>query len=70
MDRPRWSDDKNVVSVRRRLKERARKGVRKYGTTTMREDVDLAGWLRHLQEELMDAAIYIEAAIRKVEGEK
>ncbi len=60
----KWSDDKNVVAVRRKLKDRARRGVRKYGTTTMRTDLDKLAWLQHLQEELLDAAVYIEAAMR------
>ncbi len=60
----KWSDDKNVVAVRRKLKERARRGARKYGTTTMRTDLDKLAWLQHLQEELLDAAVYIEAAMR------
>lgn len=68
MDRLKWSDDKNVVAVRRKMKDRARKGLKKYGATTMRADTDLIGWLRHLQEELMDATIYIEAAIARLES--
>lgn len=63
-DKPSWSEDKNVVAVRRKLKERAKAGVRKYGTTTMRADLGKLAWLQHLQEELLDAAVYIEAAMR------
>jgi hypothetical protein len=36
------------------------KGQAKYGTNLDRKDVDLEGWLNHLQEELMDATLYIE----------
>lgn len=61
-----WSDDKNVIAVRRRLKERAITGLKKYGVTTMREDLSDRDWLRHLQEELLDAAVYIEAALRRL----
>ncbi len=60
----KWIDDKNVVAVRRKLKDRAKVGVRKYGTTTMRTDLNKLAWLQHLQEELLDAAVYIEAAMR------
>jgi murein L,D-transpeptidase YcbB/YkuD len=63
--KPMWSDDKNVVAVRQKLKKRARAGLKKYGTTTMRQDLDELAWLRHLQEELMDACVYIEAFMRK-----
>jgi hypothetical protein len=59
--------DPNVERVRAKLLARSEVGIRKYGTTTMRADVDLIGWLKHLQEELLDAAVYIEAAIVKDE---
>ena len=35
-------------------------GYKKYGVTTERKDIDLMGWLQHLQEELMDACVYVE----------
>ena len=49
--------DKNVVKVSEMLIERMNTGYRKYGCTTEREDIDLQGWLLHLQEELLDAAV-------------
>lgn len=52
--------DKNVLNVVTQYAERAQKGFQKYGTTTERTDIDLFGWLQHLQEELMDATVYIE----------
>ena len=52
--------DKNVNSVLEKYMERATEGFKKYGCTTERKDVDLLGWLKHLQEEMMDATIYIE----------
>lgn len=52
--------DKNVVEVVAEYAYRAQKGFEKYGTTTERTDIDLAGWLKHLQEELMDATVYIQ----------
>ena len=42
-------------------------GLEKYGVTLAREDLSHADWLRHLQEELLDGAGYIEAAIAKAE---
>ena len=65
---PESSPDANVEAIRAKLLERSKVGLKKYGVTTERDDLDLAAWLIHLQEELMDAAVYIEAAIRKVEG--
>jgi hypothetical protein len=52
--------DKNVQSVINQYKERAELGLIKYGVTTERKDIDFLGWLNHLQQELMDATIYIE----------
>lgn len=52
--------DKNVKSVIKKYKKRAEIVFHKYGTTTERTDIDLLGCLNHLQEELMDATIYIE----------
>jgi hypothetical protein len=52
--------DENVERVRGLLLQRMRTGYQKYGTTTERTDIDLAGWLQHLQEELLDAAVYVE----------
>lgn len=54
------SIDPNVQSVIDKYEERARVGFEKYGTNTTRTDIDFIGWLTHLQEELMDATIYIE----------
>lgn len=48
--------------------DRAYNGYAKYGCTTERTDVDLLGWLQHLQEELMDATIYIERLKKEVKS--
>ena len=53
--------DKNVEEVRKMLLNRSLVGFNKYGTTTMRTDLDILDWLQHLQEELCDAAVYVEA---------
>ena len=50
------------------LKQRSMVGLNKYGTTTMRDDLFLLDWLQHLQEELCDAAVYVEAIKTKVKG--
>ena len=52
--------DKNVEAIRASLYNRMMAGYKKYGVTTERTDIDLMGWLQHLQEELLDAAVYIE----------
>ncbi len=40
--------------------ERGQLGIQKYGRTLDRDDLNLTDWLNHLQEELMDATLYIE----------
>lgn len=52
--------DKNVEAVREQLKSRMEVGHKKYGVTTERDDLNTLEWLQHLQEELMDATVYIE----------
>ena len=58
------------AAVRQKLLDRSKVGLSKYGVTTERSDLDLVAWMRHLQEELLDAAVYIEAAVKRIEGEK
>lgn len=52
--------DKNVDTVIERLRQRERRGMEKYGVTTERNDLALLDWLTHLQDELLDAAVYIQ----------
>ena len=54
------SIDPNVEAVIDIMVTRADKGYKKYGTDTTRQDLTTFNWLTHLQEELLDAAIYIE----------
>ena len=52
--------DKNVEKVITQLRDREEEGLRKYGVNTERVDLSTLQWLQHLQEELMDASVYIE----------
>ena len=52
--------DRNVSKVVDKIISRCEVGLKKYGVTTERTDTDFIGWLNHLQDELMDACIYIE----------
>jgi histidinol dehydrogenase len=52
--------DKNVENVIKQLRDREEEGLRKYGVSTERTDLTTLQWLQHLQEELMDASVYIE----------
>lgn len=52
--------DPIVDSVVNKYKERSNVGIKKYGTTLQQNDLTFLEWLNHLQEELMDATLYIE----------
>jgi len=52
--------DSIVESVVRQFHDRAAKGEAKYGTTMDRNDLTPMQWIQHLQEELMDAVVYLE----------
>ena len=43
-----------------KIQARAELGQKIYGTTMDRNDLTLIEWLTHLQEELMDACVYVE----------
>jgi hypothetical protein len=58
--------DTVVEEVVRKYQERSVVGIRKYGTTLDRTDLSLDNWLQHVQEELMDATLYIERLRREV----
>lgn len=59
--------DRHVETVCDKFRSRMDVGYKKYGVTTERNDIDLAGWLNHLQEELMDAIVYIQRLKSEVE---
>lgn len=52
--------DKIVSSVIDKYSNRSEVGQAKYGTNLERNDLTFIEWLKHLQEELMDATLYIE----------
>jgi hypothetical protein len=52
-------------SVCRKIQLRAEFGLQKYGVSLERNDLSVLEWLIHIQEELMDAAGYIEVLIQK-----
>ena len=58
-------EDKIVQTVIEAYKKRSEVGIAKYGKTMEREDLSTLDWLQHLQEELMDATLYIESLKRK-----
>ena len=53
-------EDPIVERVVNKFDDRSRVGIAKYGTTLDENKATLVEWLTHLQEELMDATLYIE----------
>jgi len=54
--------------VCKKIQRRAAVGKKKYGVTMERGDLNLQEWLTHLQEELMDAAVYVQRLIEETSG--
>jgi hypothetical protein len=52
--------DPILIKVYSKYQERSEIGIKKYGTTLENNSLPLMDWLNHLQEELMDATLYIE----------
>lgn len=63
------SGDRIVDAVRAKLARRSIVGQAKYGTTMERSDLSDLDWLRHAQEELLDAAVYLQRLIDDKERE-
>tara|TARA_R100000781_G_scaffold60273_2_gene38515 strand:- start:3248 stop:3526 length:279 start_codon:yes stop_codon:yes gene_type:complete len=65
--------DQIVLSVLKKMDERSLVGQKKYGATMMEEiegqKKDLNRFLNDVQEEIMDALLYIEAAKRCLQDE-
>ena len=60
MSKQKKMKDTIVEDVIGSFKERSEVGIKKYNKTMDRNDLSSLEWLQHLQEELMDATLYIE----------
>ena len=67
-DTPQPPQDSIVAAVIAKFAERSALGRKKYGTTLDRTDLNTRDWIRHTQEELMDAILYLERLHRDFEG--
>lgn len=52
--------DSVVEAVVSKIRQRSAVGIKKYNTTMDRKDLSTIDWITHLQEELMDAVIYVQ----------
>lgn len=62
--------DSIVESVINQFKQRSEVGIKKYGVTLDRTDIDVLGWVKHLQEELQDGILYLERLKKELESKK
>jgi hypothetical protein len=60
--------DKIVEEIVAKFRERSERGITKYGSTLERNDLDVVDWMNHLQEELMDAILYLERMKKDING--
>jgi len=60
---PLPKQDKIVENVLEKYRQRSQLGIKKYNTTLEENDKD--DYLLHLQQELMDASLYIEKLMSK-----
>jgi hypothetical protein len=58
--------DSVVAAVLEKFKQRSEVGQRKYGTNLDRKDLTVFEWANHMQEELMDAILYLEKLKREL----
>ncbi len=59
-NRNKMRKDEIVESVINEFRLRSERGIEKYGTTLQENELSPLEWLKHLQEELMDAVLYLE----------
>lgn len=52
--------DSVVYRIAHLLKSRSETGIRKYGTTLDRTDLEVKQWIEHAIEEALDLALYLE----------
>ena len=54
------TQDKHVQHIKNKFEQRSQTGIKKYGTTLERDDLDIQDWLTHFEEELMDGLLYLQ----------
>ena len=67
MENNQEKKDRVVENVVAKFSSRSEVGVKKYGTTLEENELTLIQWLNHLQEELMDATLYVQKLKEELE---
>lgn len=62
--------DSIVQAIVAKFEVRAKLGKDKYGTDLDRTDLSVLDWIRHAQEEHMDAILYLEKLKQTLVGKK
>ena len=62
--------DDTIHSIAKHYKKRAKSGVAKPGTSTIKEDLSNLEWIKHAQDELMDAFLYLERLKKVIQTEE
>jgi hypothetical protein len=65
-----FTQDNIVNKVLHKYIDRSNIGMLKYKQSMEDNKGDILYWLNHLQEELMDASLYIERLMQEIEKEK
>jgi hypothetical protein len=65
MEKKDFCQDSIVNSVISKFIGRSDVGIKKYGVTLERDDLDIGEWINHAQEEHMDAILYLEKLKQK-----
>ena len=63
---PEVKGDTIVEDIINKFRKRSEAGMLKYNTTLDRTDLSTLDWLTHLQEELMDAILYVERLKKEI----
>jgi hypothetical protein len=59
---------KTLAALLKDMKDREELGLKKYGCTVDREDLNLRDWLQHAYEESLDKSLYLKRAIREIDN--
>lgn len=60
--------DKIVQEIKDKFEQRSQLGIKKYGITLERDDLSAEEWVNHLQDELMDAILYLQRLKHDING--
>ncbi|MCY8902943.1 hypothetical protein MOD76_19920 [Bacillus spizizenii] len=61
------SENKIISSIYKKIEAQQAKGLKKYGKEVHTDSHSLREWLQHALEETLDKAVYLEAAIQKID---